>query len=250
MRTRDILSALGVLLISVSPFFFISCDDNEDDGSRGFMTVVTIMGDSKNGYYCYQDGGGLAISYDANLDSIERGYVCIYYTENDWTTSADGIQYIDHAHIWAWVVYDVIHPVSKEEAESKHITDNDSLPLPSRLSIGRAYRGYFDLNFAGITVNMDNSKEVHAKVNLVYDPVKQTADTLRLQLYYNPGIPVDWLNTSNSYCSMSCDISSLTSLQQWRDSVTIVINTVDGKEYLTSISKDDFLKPDIKTEKH
>lgn len=223
--------------------FFTGCSDNEDDGSRGFMTVATIMGDPENGYYCYLDGGGLAISYDAELNGIERGYFLVSYMEDDRVTSADGVMYIDNAHIRAWSVYDVIRPLSKEEAEIKQIIGNDD-QVPPRFSISRGYRGYLDFDLGNTAMN----NGIRATVNMVYDPAQQTADTLLLQLYYNPNVSVHTLNTSNDNGSMSCDLSSLATLQQWRDSVVVRVDAGDKKEHLVKIGKDDFLKPDVKTE--
>lgn len=51
----------------------------------------------------------------------------------------------------------------------------------------------------------------------------------KLQLYYNPNIPDDWSKTLTDHGTVSCDISSLVNLQQWKDSVTIVVNPVTKK---------------------
>ncbi|MFA6361171.1 MAG: hypothetical protein WCX14_10770, partial [Dysgonamonadaceae bacterium] len=67
-------------------------------------------------------------------------------------------------------------------------------------------------------------------------------------LCYNPHIPEDWSNTCFDYGKVSCDISSLATLKQWSDSVTIVVEVKDDKKHFTKISKSDFFKPNLKVE--
>ena len=102
-----------------------SCNHDNDDNFRAFMSTATITGDSINGYYCYLDVGGIVISYDQAL---------------------------------------------------------------------------------------------------------QNPDTLLLQLYYNPNIPENWTNIKTDYGSVSCDISNLATLQNWNDSVTIVVKEAEVEE--------------------
>ena len=99
--------------------------------------------------------------------------------------------------------------------------------------------------YAGFsTVNSVTGEKIQGKINLVYDPQEQTQDSLKLQLYYNPNTPDDWSKTQTDYGTVSCDISSLVNLQQWKDSVTIVVKSGDKEKHRTKISKNDFLKPD------
>ncbi len=241
MKTTNLSRILSFLCFIIG----FACCNNKDDNSRGFMQEATIIGDSTNGYYCYMDGGGLAISYDRSLEGIERGYFSFNYMEDDWTTAGD-IIYINNAHVYPYSIYDVIHPISIEEAESKHITDKDSCLVPPLFSLDYGYRGYFDLNTGLSTVNSANGEKIPAKLNMVYNPAKQTTDTLFLQFCYNPSIPDNLTNTNVDYGSVSCDISSLATLKQWGDSVTIVIEAGDKNRHLTKISKNDFFKPEIK----
>lgn len=235
---------LSIITLFMSITMCISCNKVEDNGERGFMNKATIIGDSDNGYYCYLDGGGLVISYDRNLAEAERGYFNFRYMETDWKTSSDGIKYIDNAHVNAWDIYAVIHPISLEDAKSKHITDPDSCQIPSLLSLGYGYRGFFDLNGGFNTFNRETGESISAKINLVYDPAEQYPDTLQLQLCCNKRIPNTWTKTNVDYSTVSCDISSLLALQQLEDSVYIVVK-VDKNKYLTRISKSDFQKPSI-----
>lgn len=242
MKTTNLLGILFLLSCTSS---FISCD-HQDDGIRGFMQEATISGDSIDGYYCYLDGGGLAISYNRELDGIERGYFSVNYSEKDWKTTADNAIYIDNAYVFPYSVYQVIRPISLEEAESQHILDKDSCSPPPLLTLSYGYRGYFDFNTGLSVVNPKNVEKMPVRLHIVYDPAKQTPDTLRLQLCYNPSIPDTWSNTSFDYGSASCDISSFATLQQWNDSVTIVLEAGDKRQHATKISKNDFRKPDIK----
>lgn len=237
-------SFLSIITFSICLITYTSCNDYKDDGSRSFMSDATITGDFINGYYCYLDGGGLVISYDQRLKGIERGYFNFSYTEDDWTTSADGTEFINNARVNPWSVYDVIRPIDKDEFEANHITDKEGYQVPSFLTVGYGYRGYFNLHGGIATVNLTNGEKVRATLNLVYDVSEQTPDTLKLQLYCNLNIPVNWSKTTSNYESVSCDISSLATLQSWNDSVTIEIRTSDEKEHYRKISKTDFIKPD------
>lgn len=221
----------------------VSCDKEEDDGSRAFADAATITGDSINGYFCYLNSGGLVVSHDRWLAGIERGYFSFHYTEDDWMTTADEVKYISNAHVLPITVYEVLRPISLEEAESSHITAPDSCSVPELFSIGRGYRGYFNFNTGISVMNMVTTENVPVQMNMVYEPAKQTPDTLRLQFCYHPRIPDDWTKTSFNYDAASCDISSLANLVQWSDSVTIVVEAGDKMQHRTKISKKDFLKP-------
>lgn len=246
MKTKRNL--FEIIFFSLSIFCLFSCDKDDDSGFRGFMNTATVVGDSINGYYCYLDRGGLVISYDQRLADVERGYFAFHYMEQDWR-SADNAMYINNASVSPCSIYNVIRPISKEEADSKHIADKDSSVVPQLLSLGYGYRGYFDLNTALSVVNLVNGEKVFAKMDIVYDPAKQTSDTLLLHLSYNLNIPDKWSNTCFDYGSVSCDISSLATKKQWSDSVTIVVKASDKKIHTTKISKNDFLKPNIKLQR-
>lgn len=226
----------------------ISCDQEDDDGSRAFMQEATVTGDSINGYHCYMDGGGVAVSRDRWLDGIERGYFSIHYMQEDWSVSADQEVYIRNARVLPNSVYRVIRPISAEEAADRHITDRDSCSVPPLFSVEYGYRGYFDFNTGLSVVNQVNVEKMPVGMNMVYDPAKQTPDTLRLQFCYHPRIPDNWTKINFDYGQASCDISSLATLIPWNDSVTIVVETGEEVRHLTKISKNDFLKPQTKAE--
>ena len=244
MKRSLILSVVLFAIIAV----YTSCDSNEDDGSRGFMSNATIVGNATNGYHCYLDGGGLVISHSQNLENIERGYFSFNYMENDWKTT-NGEMYIDNARVYASSIYDVIIPISKEEAEAQQIFDKSNCQVPSLLSLGYGYRGYLNIHGGFTTVNLVNVEKHRGKLSIIYDSEKQSPDTLQLQLCYNPDIPEDWSKTHIEHGNVSCDISSLANLEQWSDSVIIVVKVEDDNKHFTKISKGDFLKPRIKGEK-
>ncbi len=238
---RNLLSGICIL---VGMLAYTSCTIMEDDGSRAFANVATIVGDAENGYYCYQRHySGLVISHSEELAGKERGYFNFYYKEDDWTTSANGMEYIDNAHVHTIEAYEVIHPVTRKEADAGHITDKKNCTALHRLAIDYASYGYVDLRAAFSTFNMESGESCDGEVNLVYDAALQEPDTLRLQLCYNPRIPESWTKTDGSNRTVSCDISSLSSLQQWSDSLTLVIDDGSGNKYLIEMSKNDFLKP-------
>lgn len=187
--------------------------------------------------------GGLAVSYDRGLSGIERGYFSINYMEDDWRTTADHEAYIDNAHIFPFSIYDVIRPVSIEES-TDYGTVRDCGAIPPLLSVDNGYRGYFDLNTGLFVTNSADGKTKPVEMKMLYDPARLTPDTLLLQFYYRPHIPVYGMNVSFNYGTISCDISSFATLQPWSDSVTFIVETADEKRHFRKISKNDFLKPD------
>lgn len=222
-----------------------SCTDMiEDDGSRAFANVATIVGDAESGFYCYQRHyGGLVISHSQELVGKERGYFTFSYMESDWKTSASGMKYIDNARVCAIEAYDVVHPLTQEEADSRRITDKDNCSVPQSLAVDYASYGYVDLSAGFSTFNQESGKSYNGEVNLVYDVTKQEPDTLRLQLCYNPRVPDGWTKTSSDYRTVSCDISSLASLQEWNDSLTLVIDDGSKEKHLIRMSRNDLSKP-------
>ena len=88
---------LSSIILTIGMLSCASCTDlMKDDGSRGFANVATIVGDAENGFYCYQRHyAGLVVSHSKELAGKERGYFNFYYTEDDWTTSTNGMKYID-----------------------------------------------------------------------------------------------------------------------------------------------------------
>lgn len=235
---------LGVVLFAIIATY-ISCDSNDDCGTRGFMSNATIVGNATDGFHCYLDGGGLVISQSQNLENIERGYFSFNYMGND-LKSNEGEMYIDNAHVYASLIYDVIVPISKKEAEDNQIFDKNNCQVPSLLSVGNGYRGYLNLHGGFTTVNLVNLEESCGELNIIYDSAKQSPDTLQLQLFYNANIPEDWSNIHIEHGNVSCNISSLANLVQWNDSVIIVVEVEDDKKHFAKISKNDFLKPNIK----
>lgn len=145
------------------------------------MSNATIIGDKTNGFHCYPDAGGLVISYDNHLADAERGYFSFSYNEEDWETSMNGEKFINNAHVFMWSKYEVIHPISQEEANDTNVAEN--CQLPSLLGIGYGYRGYFNLHAGFSTINSITEEKIQGKISLVYDLQEQTQDSLKLQLY-------------------------------------------------------------------
>ncbi len=240
MLKNSILYRLFLLIVCAAGI--TGCNDNEDDGSRAFMSNATVTGDAANGYYCYLDGGGLVVSQDQNLEGIERGYFAFHYMETDWTTAGD-TSYIRNAHVLPYSVFEIIHPIRNDEAESDHFSDPNHCQEPPRLLLGQGWGGYFDLNTGVRIFNQANGENVPIPMDIIYDPSEQTPDTLRLELCYRPEIPSQWTNTTVDYGTVSCDISSLADLVQWDDSVTIAVKVAGNKRFMTRISKNNFAKP-------
>lgn len=60
VHKRNIMKTRNLLWLLFCTLSFISCDP-KDDGSLGFMHEATVTSDSINGYYCYMDGGRVAV---------------------------------------------------------------------------------------------------------------------------------------------------------------------------------------------
>ena len=195
---------------------------------EALCVLPRLSGDTTNGFYCYLDGGGLVTSYDKNLADTERGYFAFIITRKTGKPPRTVKKFINNAHVVTWSKYEIIHPISQEEANDTNVAEN--CQLPSFLGVGYGYHGYFDLHAGFSTVNSVTGEKIQGKINLVYDPQEQTQDSLKLQLYYNPNTPDDWSKTQTDHGTVSCDISSLVNLQQWKDSVTIVVKSGDKEK--------------------
>ncbi|MDO5570626.1 MAG: hypothetical protein Q4F97_04075 [Bacteroidales bacterium] len=236
------------LVIIVSLLFSLSCTNIEDDGSRGFYSKATVIGDSENGYYCFLNHGGYVFTRDSNLKGVERGYFSFSYSESDWAQTPQGVKYIDNAHVQPfnkYCIYRVTNPISVDNENSQLVINNNKNVIPELWGLS-GYCGYVDLNMNIAAFNQISGEEVNADINLIYNPDKQNNDTLLFQLYCNPNVPSNWNKVSNTYGDISCDISSLSDLKQWKDSVVIVVETEDMKRHSTKISKQDFYKPSLK----
>lgn len=123
---------LSSIILTIGMLSCASCTDlMKDDGSRGFANVATIVGDAENGFYCYQRHyAGLVVSHSKELAGKERGYFNFYYTEDDWTTSTNGMKYIDNAQVYTIEAYETVHPLTQEEADAGHITGNENCTIP------------------------------------------------------------------------------------------------------------------------
>lgn len=244
------MKKLSAIIIGLSCLSCLAgCTDIglKDDGSRAFVSKATVIGDGENGYYCYSDVLPAIACSDA-FAGIERGYFTFTYTESDWTTAPDGKMYIAHVHAYPIDVYDIIHPLSAAEAEKGELIDKERCTVPERLTVDHAANGYVDLSSQFSTFNQESGAYSHGDVRIVYDPALQEPDTLRLQLYYIPSLPDGWTKTSSDYRTVSCDLSSLASLCQWNDSLTLVVDDGDQKKHCRRMSKKNFQKPRIGAE--
>lgn len=151
---------LSSIILTIGMLSCASCTDlMKDDGSRGFANVATIVGDAENGFYCYQRHyAGLVVSHSKELAGKERGYFNFYYTEDDWTTSTNGMKYIDNAQVYTIEAYETVHPLTQEEADAGHITGNENCTIPQSLSIDYASYGYVDLQAGFSTFNHINGE--------------------------------------------------------------------------------------------
>lgn len=191
--------------------------------------ICTVVGNDNDGYYLFSDLAPQAtICYGKGLDKYERAYCNVYFKEENrfFSDRTPGFILIDNARIEIITAYNVIRPISKEEAERHHITYTDSCSVAPSFSLNHsigASNGYFDfetpatLSYAHPTYN----EYIPIPMDMIYDPERQSPDTLRLELNYRPRIPEGW-TTDWKYEdeTSSCDISALSDLQQWNDSLS------------------------------
>ena len=143
----------------------------------------------------------------------------------------------------------IIHPISKAEADKRGITHPDSCSVDKNFDLSDSYGagdGYFDFyTLATITHDSYTHYEyASVPIDLVYDPARQSPDTLRLELCYRPRVPEGWEKYRYEGGTLSCDISGLAGLQEWNDSLCIVVETGDDVLHYLPISKKDFKKPE------
>ena len=99
--------------------------------------------------------------YGDMLTEKQREVIGFYYNEEDWETSTNGEKFINNAHVVTWSKYEVIHPISQEEANDTNVAEN--CQLPSLLGIGYGYRGYFDLHAGFSTFNSITGEKIQVK---------------------------------------------------------------------------------------
>lgn len=245
MKTKGFVLKCLITATALCSVLLTSCRENLDLG-LGYTITGTIVGDDENGYYLYSDRyPEVAVSYEKGLDKYERAYCSIRFKEENRFFSDRPGEFclIDNADIEIITPYDVIRPISKTEADERHITDSCSA-APHFLTGGYASRGYFNFSTAISVLNMDDMSHSHIPADLIYDPARQSPDTLRLELCYRPRIPEGKTACRYEYGTTSCDISGLAGLQEWNDSLCIVIEAGDSLTHRIPISRNDFRKPE------
>ena len=217
MKTNRFSFSFYVWTLCVCAFGLASCHDLTIDngGYLGFMTKGTIVGNDEDGYYLFSyRGDEVAICYGKGLDKYERAYYGLSFKE-----------------------------------ENRGITHPDSCSVDENFDLSDSYGagdGYFDFyTLATITHDSYTHYEyASVPIDLVYDPARQSPDTLRLELCYRPRVPEGWEKYRYEGGTLSCDISGLAGLQEWNDSLCIVVETGDDEFHYLPISKKDFKKPE------
>ncbi|KGL53630.1 hypothetical protein HQ29_01475 [Porphyromonas canoris] len=237
-------NVFGILLMLSCMAAFVSCSQETDTDDRGFMSQATVAKSKEGKYLCYLDGGGIVTSKSAVLDGIERGYFAFMYKEYQRKTSGKKELFIDDAVVAGFKKYRVAYPLTIKEAKERGITDPENSEENAEFLLSGVCRGFFDVVVGTSVRNRSTGEVAGTKVYLVYDPGNQTPNTLMFKLYRNPGVSKTWTAKEIVKETVSYDISSLYSLQNWADSVTII---VDGGEEIQpfKISRNDFIKPDI-----
>lgn len=221
-----------------------SCNNNEIEMPTGFLENATIVKQSPEIYHCYFDNSeNYFVSNSKVLEGVERGYFSFLLDKDEWKEHSTG----DWSNITANVspinVFPIITPMSKEEAEKKGILASENLQVPKNLGIGSAGHGYLDFWGYFDAINLKDSSKNQGKLFIVFDPKEQSADSLFLNIYFNSNILKESEFSSAPSSINSCDISVLSSLQEWNDSVAVVIRTPKEDKFCKNISKKSFLRP-------
>ena len=215
-------------------------------------TKGTIVGNDEDGYYLFSYGGDeVAICYGKGLDKYERAYYGLSFKEENrfFSDRTPGFTIIDNASVEIETANRIIHPISKAEADKRGITHPDSCSVDKNFDLSDSYGagdGYFDF-YTLATISHDSYTHYEyasVPIDLVYDPARQSPDTLRLELCYRPRVPEGWEKYRYEGGTLSCDISGLAGLQEWNDSLCIVVETGDDELHYLPISKKDFKKPE------
>ena len=192
------------------------------------MTKGTIVGNDEDGYYLFSYGGDeVAICYGKGLDKYERAYYGLSFKEENrfFSNRTPGFTIIDNASVEIETANRIIHPISKAEADKRGITHPDSCSVDENFDLSDSYGagdGYFDF-YTLATISHDSYTHYEyasVPIDLVYDPARQSPDTLRLELCYRPRVPEGWEKYRYEGGTLSCDISGLAGLQEWNDSLS------------------------------
>ncbi|MDO4790300.1 MAG: hypothetical protein Q3998_04965 [Porphyromonas sp.] len=235
---------LGVFLLLFCAGVLVSCSQDIDSESKGFMSKATVVENQGGGFLCYLDGGGVVTSNSPVLKGIERGYFAFLYKEHQRKTSGKKELFVENALVSPYMKYSVIHPLTLDEANESGITNPANSEESTSFSLSGAYRGFIDVTVGTSVQEGFTGEEVMTKVSLVYDPARQSPNTLLLKLYRNPGVSKDWASKKVNKETLSCDISSLRTLQHWADSVEVIIEG-DKENHYIKIAKEDFSKPEL-----
>lgn len=233
---------LGISVIIVT--LFTSCNSKEIEMPIGFTSSATIVDNSPEGYYCYfKNSESYLISQDGSLKGIERGCFGFTFDKDEWNKYASVDWTKLNPRINSREIYPIIKPISEKEIIESDILEIGDLSIPKHMSISPDGFGYLDIsgNF-NIFNNMD-AQVSPCKLYIVYNPNLQSSDSLQLQFYCIPDIPNEWHNTSFISSRVACDISSLSHLQEWNDSVTIALNVTEEITLYSKIAKSGFSKP-------
>lgn len=254
MKTKRFSCSIYAWTLFVCAFGLVSCHDLTIDngGYLSMMNRGTIVGNDEDGYYLFSDGRNeVAICYGKGLDKYERAYYSLSFKEENrfFSDRTPGFTIIDNARVGIVSTYKVIHPISKAEADKRGITHPDSCSVDENFYFSNsygAYCGYFDFStLATITHDLYTHYEYASiPIDLVYDPARQSPDTLRLELCYRHHVPEGWEKYRYEAGTFSCDISGLANLQEWNDSLCIVVDTGDKQLHYMPISKKGFKKPE------
>ncbi len=255
MKTNRFSFSIYAWTLCICAFGLASCQNDltfDNGGYIGFMTKGTIVGNDEDGYYLFSYGGNeVAICYGKGLDKYERAYYGLSFKEENrfFSDRTPGFTIIDNASVEIETANRIIHPISKTEADKRGITHPDSCSVDENFDLSDSYGagdGYFDFyTLATITHDSYTHYEyASVPIDLVYDPARQSPDTLRLELCYRPHVPEGWEKYRYEGGTLSCDISGLADLQEWNDSLCIVVETGDDELHYLPISKKDFKKPE------
>lgn len=218
-------------IIAASAILFTSClGDSEHLGQiAGYFTINNSLNETN----LYMDGGGVVTlsqnsvsTYKDFLNKSKRFNLVLNYPEESVVKEGDKITKITNADIVGGSYFRVSQPMSKNEADNRKITANDSINDIIDYDFW-AYGGYATIVTRSLWLEK-GGKGIEPTVSMVFEEVEDKPNEINLTIYNN------WHSTDPSKESKpgqtdfinSFDITSFKYLIQSTDEITLHIKVM------------------------
>lgn len=244
MRKQIVLFTSALLCSAVG---LTSC--NDDEVSKIQVSAFGTLEGSYPNYSFYVDGGGVirpsvesVVKFTSGKgfsDNLKRAWMVFVYEQPNLTyaptsdPAVKGEAIISKAEIVGGKAIPVVYPLEAAEAEAQKVTDRDSLFAINSFDHVWYYRGYLTARVSS-NYSIKNNEGVYPTMNLVYDPVDYSSDTLRLKLCYNRHSSSTDVVGGTDIFDTSFPMNSLFSEYQ-KDSINIVVAAEGVKDYVLKV---------------